>query len=117
MDKRTFLAIALSILILVIYQEWMTRYYGTPPSTPEVSKQESERAPAAEQPPPATPAPGKSTEVPKIPFSRDAKDIRIETDNYVALFTNQGARLRSFKFKKYRTSADENSPAFEMIPS
>jgi YidC/Oxa1 family membrane protein insertase len=114
MDKRTFLAIALSILILVIYQEWMSRYYGTPPSAPEVAKQEQERAPAAEQPSPAASAPGKSIE---IPPSRDAKDIRIETDNYVALFTNQGARLRSFKFKKYRTSAHENSPAFEMIPS
>src|ERR687892_1509575 len=114
MDKRTFLAIALSILILVIYQEWMTRYYGPSPSAPEVAKQEQERVPTAEQPPPAAPAPGKSIE---IPLSRDAKDIRIETDNYVALFTNQGARLKSFKFKKYRTSAGENSPPFEMIPS
>jgi hypothetical protein len=40
------------------------------------------------------------------PVSREAKDIRVETDNYIALFTNQGARLKSFKFKKYRSSVD-----------
>jgi YidC/Oxa1 family membrane protein insertase len=114
MDKRTFLAIALSIVILVIYQEWMTRYYGPSPSAPEVAKQKPEKAPAPEQPQPAGPARDKPIE---IPLRRDARDIRIETDNYVALFTNQGARLRSFKFKKYRTSADDNSPAFEMVPS
>ena len=49
MDKRAFLAIALSILILVIYQEWMTRYYGTPTVAPEAEKKEPERAPIAER--------------------------------------------------------------------
>ena len=31
------------------------------------------------------------------------------------MFTTQGARLKSFKFKKYRASADETSPPFEMV--
>jgi YidC/Oxa1 family membrane protein insertase len=33
----------------------------------------------------------------------------------LAVFTSQGARLKSFKFKKYRTSADEKSPPFEIV--
>src|SRR5215510_12111678 len=82
MDKRAFLAIALSILILVIYQEWMTRYYGTP-------------APA--------------------PPSKEVKEINIETDNYIAVFTNQGARLKSLKFKKYRSAVKDNSPPFDIV--
>jgi len=38
MDKRVILAIGLSILILVIYQEFVSRYYGAPPSAPELAQ-------------------------------------------------------------------------------
>jgi hypothetical protein len=40
---------------------------------------------------------------------RMARDIRVETDNYIALFTTQGARLKSFQFKNYRASARQKS--------
>ena len=116
MDKRAFLAIALSILILVIYQEWMTRYYGVPPVAPEAEKKEPERTPAAEQLQRA-PAPPPQAKPVTVPVSREVKDIRVETDNYIALFTNQGARLKSFKFKKYRSSVEENSPPFDIVQS
>jgi YidC/Oxa1 family membrane protein insertase len=111
MDKRAFLGIALSILVLMLYQEWVTRYYGTPPVPPEAEKIEPVPAPPTSQTAPVAPVPDKVT------ASRDAKDIRVETDNYVALLTNQGARLKSFKLKNYRTSVDENSPPFEMVQS
>jgi YidC/Oxa1 family membrane protein insertase len=114
MDKRAFLAIALSILILVIYQEWLMRYYGPAPSAPESAKEAPEKAPT---PAPAAPAPAAQTKPAPVPVSRQAMDVRVETDNYVALLTNQGARLKSFKFKKYRSSADENSSPFEMVQS
>src|SRR5262245_27933832 len=96
MDKRAFLAIALSILILVIYQEWMSRYYGTPTVAPEAEKKAPERAPIAEQP---APVPSPQTKPAAVPVSREAKDIRVETDKYIALFTNQGARLKSLSSK------------------
>src|SRR5262245_42198627 len=114
MDKRAFLAIALSILILVIYQEWMTRYYGTPAPAPEAEKKEPEKAPAAEQP---LPAPSPQTKPPSVPVNREVKEVRVETDNYIALFTNQGARLKSFKFKNYRRAVNENSPPFDIVQS
>jgi len=114
MDKRAFLAIALSILVLVVYQEWITRYYGVPPSAPEVAKEEPAKVPATETRAPAPPA---KTEAPEIPVSRETKEVRVETDNYIALFTNQGARLKSFKFKNYRTSVGENSALFEIVSS
>ena len=113
MDKRAILAIGLSILILVVYQEFVTRYYGASPSAPELAKQEPEKAaPASEPAAPATPVQSQPV---ALPVSREAKDIRVETDNYIALFTSQGARLKSFKFKKYRSSVDDNSPPFEMV--
>ena len=110
MEKRAFLAIALSILVLVIYQEWVTRYYGVPPP-PNPAKQETEK-PA----PPQPTAPARVTpSAPAVQTAKAAKDIKVETDNYVAIFTTQGARLKSFKFKKYRNSADENSSIFDIV--
>ena len=116
MDKRAFLAIALSILILVIYQEWMTRYYGTPTVAPEAEKKEAEKAPAAEQLKPA-PASVPQTKPVPAPPSKEVKEINVETDNYIAVFTNQGARLKSFKFKKYRSAVKDNSPPFDIVQS
>src|SRR5215510_5245743 len=114
MDKRAFLAIALSILILVIYQEWMTRYYGTPAPAPEAETKEPEKAPAAEQLKPA-PASVPQTKPVPAPPSKEVKEINIETDNYIAVFTNQGARLKSLKFKKYRSAVKDNSPPFDIV--
>ena len=118
MDKRAFLAIALSILILVVYQEWVSRYYSTPTPTlaPEAEKKEPEKTPAVEQLQPAPTAPAQTKPV-AVPISREVKDVSVETDNYIAVFTNQGARLRSFKFKKYRSAVTENSPPFDIVQS
>jgi YidC/Oxa1 family membrane protein insertase len=41
--------------------------------------------------------------------------VQIETDNYIAVFTSHGARLKSFQLKHYRASAAPNSPLQEMI--
>jgi YidC/Oxa1 family membrane protein insertase len=114
MEKRAFLAIALSILILVIYQEWVTRYYGTPPPPSSAVKKEAEKPVPPQPPAPAVGAPSAPIDLPQ---ARGAKDIKVETDNYDAVFTTQGARLKSFKFKKYRSSVDEKSPPFEIVPS
>src|SRR5262245_51642940 len=118
MDKRAFLAIALSILILVIYQEWMTRYYGTPTLAPEAEKKEPERAPVAEQSVPAPSPPTKPVAVTVSPEANDQhKTISVKCNNYIALFTNQWARLKSFNFKNYRSSVGENTPPFDIVQS
>jgi len=119
MDKRAFLAIALSILVLVIYQEWVTRYYGPPPSPPPAVKQEADKPLAAERAatPPITPAPAMQPAPAELPAGRSAQDVRVETDNYSAVFTTLGARLKSFKLKHYRGSVDEQSPPFDIVTS
>jgi YidC/Oxa1 family membrane protein insertase len=112
MEKRAFLAVALSLLVLVVYQEWVARYYGTPPPPPPAPQTEKPAAPTAPPPPvqPQSMAPA-----PPPANGQQAREIKVETDYYVALFTTQGARLKSFKFKNYRSSADENSPPFEIV--
>jgi len=119
MDKRALIGIALSVLVLVAYQQFINYYYGPPPAVspaPATVKSEGEKtAPATEPAQPAQlPHPVKPGE---IPAGQPAKEITVDSDNYVAVFTTHGARLKSFKFKKYRSSADENSPPFEIVPN
>jgi YidC/Oxa1 family membrane protein insertase len=116
MEKRAFLAVALSLLILVVYQEWIARYYGTPPPPPPPAPQEAEKPKA---PTPVAPPPAAQPTAPALAPStgQQAREIKVETDQYVAVFTTHGARLKSFKFKKYRSSVDENSPPFEIVPA
>jgi YidC/Oxa1 family membrane protein insertase len=124
MDKRAILGIAVSILVLVVYQELVSRFY--PPSAPGPApaiegKNDSKDAKIAdtakpeEAPPPVVAA---DQAAPGAGVARQAtRDIKVETENFIAVFTTQGARLKSFKFKKYRASAGESSPPFEMIQS
>jgi len=117
MDKRAIIGIALSILVLVVYQQLGTHFYGPPPtaSAPETEKGGPEKATTPEQNTAPSPAPSMPAAPAALPASRSGKEITVETDNYIAVFTTQGARLKSFKFKKFRSSVDENSPPFEMV--
>ncbi len=112
MDKRAFLAVILSLLVLVLYQEWLTRYYSDPVEDFPVEEPKTDDPGALSRPPPVS-----FTAPPPVPFSEQIRDVRIETDDYIAVFTNAGGRLKSFKFKKYRTSFEERSPPFEIVAS
>ncbi|HEX6435859.1 MAG TPA: membrane protein insertase YidC [Candidatus Binatia bacterium] len=113
MEKRAFLAIALSLLVLVLYQEWISRQYpAPPPQSPAEQKTEAGKAQTADS---VTPLPPVEIKPVPTPAGKPIEDIRIETDNYIALFTTHGGRLKSFKFKHYHATSDPNSPPFEMI--
>jgi len=120
MDKRAIFGIALSILVLVVYQDLVSRFFPPPvPAAPTTSEsKDAVKAPdtnAVKESPAATAV---AQAVPaELPNRQSAREIKVETENYKAVFTTQGGRLKSFKFKKYRTSADANSPPFEMVQS
>jgi YidC/Oxa1 family membrane protein insertase len=116
MDKRALIGIGLSILVLVVYQQVVTYFYGPPTtvSAPEIEKNKPETAEPRQDTTPIAPSVAPAT--PEAPVATaPGKEISVETDNYIAVFTTAGARLKSFKFKKYRSSVDENSPPFEII--
>jgi len=115
MEKRALIAIVLSLLVLILYQELMTRYYPAPPPAEEPPREEK-KTESASPPAKTEPAVEKPKAAPPVKPSA-VKEIQVETDDYIALFTTQGARLKSFKLKHYRTSVDEKSPPFEMIHS
>jgi len=118
MDKRALIGITLSVLVLIGYQQFINYYYGPPPTdgpAPASVKTEAEKSSAPVAAPSVpTVAPAQVTPA-EIPSGQSAKDLRVESDNYIAIFTTQGARLKSFKFKKFRTSTDEKSPPFEIV--
>lgn len=112
MEKRVFLAIFLSFAILAIYQTYVVppppAQVAAPTATPPAA------APALTPPPgtvdPAAPAPAAAA-----PLVADAsvRDIVVETDSVRAVFTTEGAALKSWRLKKY---FDARGEPLDLVP-
>lgn len=122
MEKRVLLAIVLCIIVLVLWEKFFVpKRQPAPPST----------SPAVEQVPPAPTKPDQAEPtVPTIPTSEapapstpsfpapaphTGRDVRVETPLYRAVFTETGARLKSFVLKRYRETIEEDSPGKELV--
>ena len=116
MDKRTILAIVLSLAVLFTYQIFFAPAPKAPKQTvpAQASKQTSKET---AQKPAATPA---VTVSPKVEIQqsvagketapKDIKDIKVETENYTAVFSTRGAALKSFQLKKYQKECTQCTP-------
>ena len=105
MDKRTILAIVLSLAVLLVYQIFFVK----PPTPQKVAapqhatnqmSREKSAAPADASTATsavAKPAPKAAVVKPEAP----ARDIKVETAHYTAIFSTRGAALKSFKLKGY----------------
>jgi YidC/Oxa1 family membrane protein insertase len=122
MEKRVLLAIVLCIIVLVFWEKFFVpKRQPAPPTT----------SPAVEQAPPAPTKPGQAEPtVPKIPTSETpaplapsfptqaahaGRDVTVETPLYRAVFTETGARLKSFVLKDYWETIEEDSPGKELV--
>jgi YidC/Oxa1 family membrane protein insertase len=108
MERRVLLAIFLAFLTLYLWQALVVpppdpvEVAGAAPSsvaTPSVA------APAPIAEPPA-PSPAEPASSPVVADSAE-REIRVETTDVIAIFTNRGARLKSWRFKEHRDSAGE----------
>jgi len=113
-NMRTFLAILLSFLVVFIYQYFFAKNI-------ETQKQEQAQTQTAQTP---APAPGGVPAAPAAPApapaaavkaAAAARDIRVETPLYTAVFSTRGGALRSLKLKEYKATLDEGSPLIEMV--
>jgi YidC/Oxa1 family membrane protein insertase len=123
MEKRVFIAVLLSFLILAAYQA----YFAPPPANtitpaPAASVPLSPATPAAPgsapSPSPAgTPAPVKG--IPAVVGDARAREIVVDTDDVVAVFSTKGAVLTSWKLKHYLASPDSTgtSGLLDLVPS
>ncbi len=133
METRTLLAVALSMLVLVAFQQLYVKPRqqqlksgaNATNTTPAIEKKfglkekreqagnqaiEAKRAPeAAKEAPNAAIAPPSSTP------GREPRDIVVESDLFKAVITERGGLLKHCYLKKYRVSLDKDSPLQDLV--
>ena len=103
MERRVLLFIFLSLVILYGFQALFVpppppATEGAPPAVAvEGSGSTAAPSPAAPVEPAAPPAPAAESLVGETA----EREIRVETDHVIAVFTNRGGRLRSWQLKRY----------------
>jgi YidC/Oxa1 family membrane protein insertase len=124
MERRVFLAIVLSFLVLYFYQAYFapppppsakpaasTSAPAGPPQTPS----ESSRSSPAPSAPETSPAVSNASREPQAVISDTAeREITVETSKVTAVFTNRGSRLLHWRLKEYRDSRGE---PVDLVPS
>ncbi|MBM4277191.1 MAG: membrane protein insertase YidC [Deltaproteobacteria bacterium] len=111
MDKRALLAIALTFLVIFFWGTIQSKFFPQPPadqSGKEVKKEEVAPAEKREVKPLKEEQPISS---PKVVIK---KETTVETKNYVAIFTNEDARLKHFKLKQYEDRVEESSLTIQL---
>ncbi len=107
MERRVLFAIFLSFLVLYAYQALVVKPVPKPTTT-AASAGRGTAAPqpapppaaAALPPPPPAPVPAQPS-AEALVADKAERDVRIETARLIAVFTNRGARLKSWRLKRY----------------
>jgi YidC/Oxa1 family membrane protein insertase len=100
-EKRFFIAIALSFILLMI---WRVMFFKAPPPSP--SSSETTQSAAPQTPGQKTPTKAEAPKLPpppQIPVvqGQQASDITVENDFYRITFSTQGGVVKSWILKKY----------------
>jgi len=113
---RTFLAILLSFIVVFVYQYFFAKNLETQKQEQAQTQAQTQTAPAA-APGSAPAAPAAAAPAPAAPVqaAAAAKDIRVETPLYTAVFSTRGGALKSLKLKEYKATLDKASPLIEMV--
>jgi YidC/Oxa1 family membrane protein insertase len=115
MERRVLLAIFLAFLTLYVWQALFVPRpeQGVPPpanTAPSSSPAPTPQPPAAH---PSMPAAGPNAAASVLGDSSE-RELRIETRDVIAVFTNRGARLKSWRLKGYQ---DPNRQPLELVVS
>jgi len=114
---RVLIAVVLSLVLVFAYQELVLKRMYPPPD-------EQEAATPTVTPPAAAPGAPMLAE-PAMPLAvgpdlssvtaAPERNIEVETDLYIAVFTTRGARLKSFRLKRYTKGVSPESGLYEMV--
>jgi YidC/Oxa1 family membrane protein insertase len=119
MDKKSLLAIVLSILILIVYQELVSYWYPAPPPKPLLDPSSPSSVPVTVSPSNAgnevQVTESKATPPSPVTTAAPVRTLTVENDVYTAVLTSLGGRLQSVRLKHYPGDAGKNSPPREMI--
>jgi YidC/Oxa1 family membrane protein insertase len=102
MERRVLVAIFLSFVVLYAYQAFIVKPAPKPPqgTSGTQTATRSTAAAKAASPAPAAAAPAVPAAAALVSDSTE-RDVRVETRDVIAVVTNRGARLKSWRLKKY----------------
>jgi len=114
MEKRVFLAIFLSFIVLVVYQSYFAPQPPAPPPATTSAAQPTATPGSSTSPAPtpaamAAPAPAAAA---PVTVAANARDIVVETAAVRAVFSTQGAVLKSWKLLQYQL----NGQPLDLVP-
>jgi YidC/Oxa1 family membrane protein insertase len=120
MERRVLFAIFLSFLVLYVYQALVVKPKpqteiagaaapGAP--TPDTAGAPADRAASTS----AAVAPATPSANPLV-ADKDERDVRVETRDVIAVFSNRGARLKSWRLRHYRDQKGEPQELVQQIP-
>ena len=122
MERRVFIAVLLSFVVLYTYQT----YFTPPPAPPGKAPAASSASPAssssggsapaaAAMPAPAASAPAVAEpEAVALLGDSQSREITVETPTARIVFSNRGAQVLHWQLKKYRDTASE---LVDLVPS
>jgi YidC/Oxa1 family membrane protein insertase len=118
MEKRVLIAILLCFLSLYLWQALVVRPVPKPAATtektPAADKQERPASPSSSAPLPAETSQTSPPVVPTLIGENAEREVKVETHDVIAVFTNRGARLKSWRLKHY---LDQNQQPQELVVS
>jgi len=134
-QQRVWLAVGLSLLLLVLYQEFVVRPYQTAPPGPIPVQAPAPGKPVEPIGPekPVEPAGPGQQAAPSRPVAApaaaerpvataglavspgDAPVVTVETDLFLARLTSEGARLAGLELEGYRRAVARDSPALNLV--
>jgi YidC/Oxa1 family membrane protein insertase len=136
-SSRILVAVILSIVLIVAYQELVLKRFFPPPTQQQQAEQAKQAKAAQAQAlgnapgavasgaaasPGAAGAPGAGppsvnqlTALAPASAGGPERTIEVDSDFYTAVFTSRGARLKSFRLNSYRQSAAKDSAPYDMV--
>jgi len=95
MEKRTLIAVLLTLVVLIGYQFMFTKPVPQTPQKAETGTKTEREATKKETPSPVVPAPPAEVSV-------AARDIKVETELYAATLTSRGGTIKGFQLRRYK---------------
>ncbi|MCA1906679.1 MAG: membrane protein insertase YidC [Desulfarculus sp.] len=107
-SKRLFLALAISLGLMLLYTNFLAPKQPAPAPQPAAQAP----APAPVAPPAAVPGPPPA---PAAPLAQQAAEVKVETPLYTAWFSQRGGTLRKMVLKNYTNQPQGQGGAFELL--
>ncbi|HUN54182.1 MAG TPA: membrane protein insertase YidC [Smithella sp.] len=104
MDKRTILAVVLSLAVLFTYEYFFRPPVHPPKVAPVLESKQASTDTAVKQSAPLPVETAQKYAAKQIIVKKEEppKDITVDAENYTAVFSTRGAALKSFQLKGYR---------------